>query len=248
MNFVQSSNLPQNEVTTVFVSDMDKGTISTLEVMGIKTITPPIAKYLPKAINYHADMSLVHLGDNVVLCSEFNADFHEYLMACKVSPTYLLDKLGQTYPYDVLLNVCFLGNKLICNSKTCDASIVTYARNKGYEVIDVNQGYTKCSIAVVDENSIITSDKGIAKECEKYDIHCLLITPGQIELEGYEYGFIGGCCGKIAKDKLFFAGDISLHSDADKINEFLRSKNVKPICIKNKQLVDIGGILPIVER
>ena len=248
MNYIKSANLPQNDVTTVFLSDIDNSVISALESMGIKTVPPPVAKYLPKEINYHADMCLLHLGGNVVLCSEFNADFHEHLIKCGISPTYLLDKLGQTYPYDVLLNVCFLKNKLICNKKTCDPSIVTYAVNNGFKVIDVNQGYTKCSIAVVDENSIITSDKGIAKECEKHDVDCLLIAPGQIELEGYEYGFIGGTCGKIAKDKIFFTGDINMHSDSERIAQFLKQKDVEPIFIKGKPLVDIGGILPIIEH
>ncbi len=248
MKFVHSPNLPKSQVKTVIASDVNKNVITALENIGVEAIVPPTAKYLPATLNYHADMMLLHLGDNVVLCSEFDADFHEYLMACKVSPTYLLDKLGQTYPYDVLLNVCFIGNKLICNTNTCDKSIVTYALNNGYEIIDVKQGYTKCSVAVVDDNSIITSDVGVYKALENSGVECLLISPGHILLEGYDYGFIGGCCGKIAHDKLFFTGDINSHPDSDKIIAFLNSKNITAVCAQNEHLIDIGGILPIIER
>ena len=46
----------------------------------------------------------------------------------------------------------------------------------GYEIINVKQGYAKCSICVVSDNAIITADKGIAKAAIQNRIDVLEIT------------------------------------------------------------------------
>ena len=69
-----------------------------------------------------------------------------------------------------------------------------------------------------------------------------------MKIDKYDYGFIGGCCGLINKNVLLFNGDLSLHSDFDKIKKFLYDNNVNYIDIKGKPLTDIGSIIPIMEK
>ena len=76
----------------------------------------------------------------------------------------------------------------------------------------------------------------------------LLIRPGHIALPGYDTGFIGGCCGKLAPDKLAFAGALSSHPDGERMREFLHSRCVAPVELRESPLVDVGGILPLRER
>ena len=76
----------------------------------------------------------------------------------------------------------------------------------------------------------------------------LLIRPGHIALSGYDTGFIGGCCGKLAPDKLAFAGTLSSHPDGERMREFLHSRGVAPVELREGPLVDVGGILPLRER
>ena len=51
----------------------------------------------------------------------------------------------------------------------------------------------------------------------------------------------------IDKTLLLFNGDLSLHSDFDKIKNFLYDNDIKYIDIKGKPLTDIGSIIPIME-
>ena len=50
------------------------------------------------------------------------------------------------------------------------------------------------------------------------------------------------------KDILFFNGDLSTHSDFDKIKNFLYDNGINYIDIKSKPLTDIGSIIPIMEK
>ena len=54
------------------------------------------------------------------------------------------------------------------------------------ELIDVPQGYSKCSTVVLDERSIITYDRGIIKACEGRGLEVLEIRPGFVELADYD--------------------------------------------------------------
>ena len=75
----------------------------------------------------------------------------------------------------------------------------------------------------------------------------LKIQKGFISLPGYDYGFIGGCCGKLSKNILAFTGKIESHPDYNNIKDFCRNYNVNVLSLTNDDLLDIGGILPIAE-
>ena len=88
-------------------------------------------------------------------------------------------------------------------------------------MLEVQQGYTKCSICVVSENAIITSDIGIHCKAKESGIDSLLISPGYIDLPGYKYGFIGGASFKISDNVIAFTGSLDSHPDKDNIEHFL---------------------------
>ena len=117
------------------------------------------------------------------------------------------------------------------------------------EIIDVKQGYSKCSVCICNHNTVITDDISIYNALLQYDnINSLLVEKGSVRINEYNYGFIGGCCGLIDKNLLLFNGDLSTHTDFDKIQKFLYDNNVKYIDVKNKPLTDIGSIIPIIEK
>ncbi len=107
-------------------------------------------------------------------------------------------------------------------------------------VIDVKQGYANCSICQVDENSIITSDLGLAKTLEKYSLDVLKIEAGHIDLFDFNYGFIGGASG-IYLDKVVFFGSISQHPDYLKIKKFIEKKGKKIVELSSEKLRDYGS-------
>ena len=157
---------------------------------------------------------------------------------------YTKNEPANIYPGDVILNCLLLNNKLYCSSSV-DESIIDYANRRGIEICFVKQGYTACSCCVVDENSVITADNGLAAVLSGNGIDVLRIQPGYIELAGYDTGFIGGCSFKLSENKMLFTGKLSCHPSGNEIKSFLNKKGVKAIECDNENLVDIGSAAPI---
>lgn len=245
MNYVEKPNLPKNNVNLVAISAQAGESIAKLNAKGIKTINIVSDYNLPEPISSHADIRILHLENNTIFCQNKHlcaGDFNQNFKLVKIK-----EKAGKKYPQDARLNCTLIGNKIICNKHTLASEILEYADTNGLNVIHVNQGYARCSICVVNENAIITDDKSIYTAAAKFFDDAQLISKGSIGLNGYGYGFIGGCCGKIAKDKLAFNGAIESHSDYKLIIDFLGRNSVECVELHNNPLYDIGGILPLCE-
>lgn len=223
--WIKNANLPQNKVSEVIISDYKPIFKEVLEGMGINVTVPKVIEEIKGAEKYHADMSVLHIGEDKF----FYADS-------------LNEKVTAQKP---LLNICLFGNNVICNTKTAYKPALELLRDKN--IIHTNQRYAKCSCAVIGENALITSDSGIYKICFENKIDVLQISSGHILLDGYEYGFIGGCCGFISKNTLAFTGDVKLHRDFENMRDFARNYGVELYSLTNEKLYDIGGIIPVKE-
>lgn len=148
--------------------------------------------------------------------------------------------LGDKYPETVKYNVAIVGHYVICKKDAVDENLLNHLEGK-YQIIDVNQGYSKCATAVV-KDKIITSDSGIYKACCG-KIDALLIDEGHILLPGLNHGFIGGTC-VCFDDTVFFNGDIRKHKNYDAIKAFIDPMTIAYV---NKPLRDIGSLI-IIER
>jgi hypothetical protein len=96
----------------------------------------------------------------------------------------------------------------------------------------------------VDDNALITSDNAIANAAEKLGISVLKISPGGIELEGFDYGFIGGASITL-NDAVAFTGAISNDCDRIRIEEFIAGRGKSTIYLTGCQAFDIGGAVVI---
>lgn len=153
------------------------------------------------------------------------------------------DELGSGYPAEAAFNAACTDRYFIHNLKVTNPRLLAAAGNAGMELIHVPQGYTKCSTVIVDEQSIITYDRGIAKACSDVSgLDVLLITPGHVLLPGYDTGFIGGCSGRIGSE-VIFNGDLSAHPDFERIRSFIEDRGLKCTWFQQYPLTDIGSII-----
>lgn len=205
---------------------------SIVESFRMKTVSPSIA--------CHPDMQIVKAGDKWVCCPEAYEYYKKYLPSYKI----IMGKtcLNSLYPEDIAYNVAVTSVFAIHNFKYTDDEFI---KNCPYERINVSQGYSKCNLCIVGDNAFITSDRGMYNELIKHECDVLLISPREILLPGYDYGFIGGASGLLDKNTLAFCGDVYKHSDGDRIAEFCKKHGVEIICLTDKELVDIGTIIPI---
>lgn len=220
--------------------------IVNLNSMGIKTINVNRCSDLPVPVQAHADLQLLHLcGKSILTPREhlFKRENEKFFEFIKIK-----SPLGNKYPEDVRLNCTLIGDKLICNPKTVAPEILEFAAETGLTVIAVNQGYARCSICVINENTIITDDISVFTAAGKFLNDVLFISKGSIRLKGYDYGFIGGCCGKIDKYKIAFNGELESHSDYKLILDCLQRNHIECIELKRGRLDDIGGIIPLCEE
>jgi hypothetical protein len=136
-----------------------------------------------------------------------------------------------------------VGEYIILNEKTVSKQII---EKNAKTIISTNQGYSKCSIAPITNNAIITDDISVFNSAKKY-LDVLLVEHDNIELKGYNYGFIGGCSGKISDKEIVFSGNILKHKNCNDIISFCKNYSIDVISLGNGNLYDYGSFLPIIE-
>ena len=151
-------------------------------------------------------------------------------------------RLGPDYPGDIIYNACSTGKFFIHNLKYTAPELLRAAKDRNLTTINVSQGYAKCSTVVVDEDSIITYDKGLAKTCLAAGVDVLTVTAGHVVLPGYDTGFIGGASGRIG-DTVYFNGDLTAHPDFESIVRFIEDRGLKVKWFEDWPLTDIGSII-----
>ncbi len=243
--FLKNPNLPASKVTAVFANIDDIALKKLFEDLSIKVVKVIENSFLDTSVSCHADILGNYVGKSIFLADKHQEELCEFIEDVG-GKLVIIDKIKSPYPNDCLLNFADIGDYLICNKSIMTEEIINLMPNK--KIIDVKQGYSKCSVCICKRNTIITDDISIYSAVSQYDnINSLLIEKGSIHINKYDYGFIGGCCGLIDKDMLLFNGDLSTHSDFDKIKNFLYDNNINYIDIKGKPLTDIGSIIPIME-
>ncbi len=244
--FLINPNLPENKVTTVFANIDDNAIKSVFDELSIKVVSVAENKFLDAPVSKHADILANYVGKSIFLVDENQVELCNFIKN-NDGKSVVIENIKSPYPNDCLLNFADIGDYIICNKSILSEQIVKYLPQK--EIIDVKQGYSKCSVCICKQNTVITDDISIYNALLQYDnINSLLVEKGSVSINKYNYGFIGGCCGLIDKNLLLFNGDLSTHIDFDKIEKFLYDNNVKYIDIKGKPLTDIGSIIPITEK
>ncbi len=239
---LEKANLPQNKVCHVVVSGEYPLFLKELECNGVTTIiTQSCPDIMPQVAN-HADMLFSHLGKGRYFIEKSQSYLKSILDKIGFVCENDIIELSVDYPADSLLNAALFDKRLICGRQS-----VTVYNDYVDDLVTVKQGYTKCSICPVDERSMITDDKSVHDVCAALGFDVLLVNKGSVVLNGFDYGFIGGCCGKLADDILAFCGDLRTHSDWRQIDSFIRERGVFPLNLSSDYLTDIGSILPITE-
>ena len=243
--FLKNPNLPENKVTTVYADIDDIALKNAFNKLSIKVVNVNENPFLDNPVSKHADMLMNYIGKSTFLSDKNQVELCNFIENNN-GKSVIIENIKSPYPNDCLLNFADIGDYIICNKSILTSEIVDLLPDK--TIIDVKQGYSKCSVCICKHNTIITDDISIYNAVLKYDnINSLLIEKGSVSINKYDYGFIGGCCGLIDNNTLLFNGDLSTHSDFDKIKKFLYDNNVNYIDIKGKKLTDIGSVIPIME-
>ena len=247
---VRVPNLPVNAETVLAGKRYAKLLAEPLKNCGVHVLWVPDNDRVDPRLRGHADLSVFHAGGKkIFLASQLkDSELCKELAGLGFDVSYPDIMQDKSYPLDAQLNICIIGKHYLCRKDIVPFEIKEFLDNdRKLECIDCRQGYSRCSVCVADENSIITSDAGIAAAAEKNGIDVLKIRESHVLLEGYPYGFIGGACFKSAEDVLLFTGSLDGHPDKDRMENFLLMRGITPKYLTDLPAFDVGGIIPISE-
>ncbi|MFI3115469.1 MAG: hypothetical protein R3Y12_04920 [Clostridia bacterium] len=206
-----------------------------LNLRGIECVFLPKNKEIEWQINSHADIQIFNVKDDIFVC--------EPSISVNFNVIYGKTHLKKGYPNNIAYNSLLIGNKFFHNLKYTDEQILKNLEN--VTLHNVKQGFARCSTLILGENIAITADKGMYKALKIAKIDVLLINEGEILLDGYDYGFIGGCGFMQNDEKLCLTGTLEHHSSFNEIHEFLFNRNIQIDYLTNEKIFDVGSILPI---
>ncbi|NEZ47722.1 hypothetical protein FDF74_11080 [Clostridium niameyense] len=213
-----------------------------LEKLNIKIICCPLSSNLYNAVCGHPDM-LIHLIDDttILVHKDIDKNFINLLTCLGFNVILSNNSLKNEYPKDIILNAVNLPNLFMHKLAYTDPQLLNLVKNK--KLLNISQGYSKCSTAIVSNSAIMTSDVKIANILNNNNVDVLLLPPGDILLPGLDYGFIGGCCGLIDSNTIAFFGDLHKYKYEREVLNFLKKHNVKPVFLSNNKLIDRGSLL-----
>ncbi len=194
-----------------------------------------------KSVSTHPDMQIHFLENNYAICAPSVYEYYKNTL-----PDYILlekgnSEIGYTYPENCAYNIAKVQNYILCNTKYADEKILDFYTKNHYKIIHINQGYSKCNVCPVSDKIFLTEDIGIYNKC-KDELLPILLDRGFVELEGFDYGFIGGASG-IFGNTLIFSGKINLHPNAETILNLIKNCGLKYIELSDNTLRDFGTII-----
>ena len=221
----------------------------TLQRLGYELIEIKKSKKVYSEISSHVDIFACKVKNKII------AEKHVYDILKNKLKKYIIIQgnsvIQNVYPKDINYNVCIVGNKAIHNFKYTDSQIVQELKKNNFELINVKQGYSNCSIAVIDENSIILNDKGLDNSLKDSGLNILFLDyMPDIKLlnEKGNYsemnGFIGGAIARI-DDNIVVFGDLNKVDNKSYIRKFIEKKNLNIIDFSGLDVIDYGGIIEV---
>lgn len=221
-----------------------------LKELGYKLIEIKQSEQVYSEISAHVDIFTCKIGKKLIVePSQYN------WVKSQITDKFTIiengnEEIGKNYPFDIKYNVCIIGKKVLHNFEHTDSKIKDELIKQNYELINTTQGYTNCSIAVIDENSAIVTDKGLYKILQKHNIDVLYLKyEPDIKLltnKGYSHrnGFIGGAISRI-EDEIIIFGDLNKIDKNNMIRNFILNKKLDIVEFKQLEVIDYGGIVKI---
>lgn len=148
--------------------------------------------------------------------------------------------VGKKYPATALYNAAASENYFIHNLSITDKQVLASLSDR--RKINIRQGYCRCNLLPLRDDSFITSDPAIFKELVRENLRCLYTDPDEIILPGFSHGFFGGACG-IYENEVFIAGSLNYLKSGSEIRTFLKSLNYNITELYEGPLFDGGSLL-----
>lgn len=225
----------------IFISELaDKAFINYMETMG-HVILVPKDKRFDSRISSHPDLIMSIVDNSLLIDEDAHKRIFTQLDALRIPYVRTSSELSELYPNDIAYNAVVTKQHLFHKLKYTQSLLLQHCINTDKNLIDIKQGYSKCSTVVIDDRHLITADQGIYQAAKDF-LNVLLVQPGFVALPGFDTGFLGGSSGAIA-NTVVFHGDLSRHPDFIRIKDFIEGAGKSLLYFSDFPLTDIGSVL-----
>lgn len=194
------------------------------------------------AISGHADVFFCKVEDVLVVAPNCPTYALTFLDKHKVNYVLGYEKVGAKFPETAKYNALINSEYLIHNLNYTDNKILELAEERNLKLINIRQAYTRCTTVFLNNNSVLTSDDSICKKMRSLGFDVLQIKSKKIKLEGFEFGFIGGCVG-VFENKIVFTSSLKNIELGEEIKLFCNLVKLEIIELDNKDMTDVGGLI-----
>jgi len=192
-----------------------------------------------EAISGHPDIFMCQLPDKIILAPNLPFEFFKIFRDNKIHFDKGEQNVGMKYPQSAVYNSVVTENYFIFKKGILDTKMIQNLSSQ--KLISVSQGYCRCNLLPLRDDSFITSDKNIYQKLTKEKLNILYVNPKQIILPGFKHGFFGGAAGVIEND-VFLSGCLKYFSDGENVKSFLQNLNYSIIELYDGPLFDGGSI------
>lgn len=215
-----------------------------LQALGFHVVLSEELDFLYDAVKGHPDLQFVSACGKLICHRGLSVAKATELASLGVSYTRSEKALKPPYPGHIILNAAISDDLLVHSLKDTDPAVLDACT--GLKQVDVRQGYTRCSLSYVGQDSYVTNDDGIARTLRKLEKNVLHLPYGDVELEGFSHGFLGGCLSRVeigSDQLLLITGDLDCYKYGKALADFLRDIGIIPYSIGTGSLKDRGSII-----
>ncbi|MFA8298997.1 MAG: DUF6873 family GME fold protein [Hyphomicrobiales bacterium] len=192
------------------------------------------------SIKGHPDLFFCKCGKQLIVAPNTPKEYIDLLKSKKINYTLGKEPTGKAHPDAARYNAVTINDTLLHNLKVTESKILSQYKEE--RTVDLPQAYSRCSIIPLDENTFITSDRGVEKALLKAGKEVLYVNPYPITLPGLPWGFFGGCCG-INNKKLYFSGSLRFLKEEKEIRNLCKEKGYEIVELFEGSPFDGGSIL-----
>lgn len=193
-----------------------------------------------EAISGHPDIFFCPTPAGLIVAPNLPEEYFRILDQNKIH--YIIGSLpvGKEYPETARYNSLVTDEFIIQNPSGSEPEIRNI--NTELEIIPSKQGYVRCNLIALPNNTYIASDRGIEKSLIQRNLEVLYVDPTCIKLDGFGNGFFGGVCGLLV-NTLFVCGSLEYINEQSGIESFAAQAGVSVIELYDGKPVDVGTIL-----
>ncbi len=193
-----------------------------------------------EAISGHPDIFFCPTPAGLIVAPNLPGEYFSFLDQNSIHYNKGSLPVGREYPETARYNSLVTEKFIIQNPASSEPEIRD--TNTEPEIIPAKQGYVRCNLIALPNETFITSDRGIEKSIKQRKLEVLFVDPTCVKLGGFDHGFFGGACG-LAGNTLFVCGSLKYFREQKRIEAFLERAGISLIELYEGEPVDVGTIL-----